>query len=81
MAFSIKKTNKVVNISTFASRMSNIKSMFKIAHENASNLHAEMEEEIKNKSAQIASLQSDIQTISTTKKEAEEFMENISKLI
>lgn len=81
MAFSIKKTNKVVNISTFASRMSNIKSMFKIAHENASNLHAEMEEEIKNKSAQIASLQSDIQTINTTKKEAEEFMENISKLI
>lgn len=81
MAFSIKKTDKVVNISTFASRMSNIKSMFKIAHENASNLHAEMEEEIKNKSAQIASLQSDIQTINTTKKEAEEFMENISKLI
>lgn len=81
MAFSIKKTNKVVNISTFASRMSNIKSMFKIAHENASNLHAEMEEEIKNKSAQIASLQSDIQTINIIKKEAEEFMDNISKLI
>ena len=81
MAFSIKKTDKVVNISTFASRMSNIKSMFKIAHENASNLHAEMEEEIKNKSAQIASLQSDIQTINITKKEAEEFMDNISKLI
>lgn len=81
MAFSIKKTDKVVNISTFASRMSNIKSMFKIAHENASNLHAEMEEEIKNKSAQIASLQSDIQTINTTKKEAEDFMFNIGKFI
>lgn len=81
MAFSIKKTGKVVNISTFASRMSDIKSMFKIAHENASNLHAEMEEEIKNKSAQIASLQSDIQTINITKREAEEFMDNISKLI
>ena len=72
---------KKVKVAPFSERMASIKSMFKIAHENASNLHAEMEEEIKNKSAQIASLQSDIQTINTTKKEAEEFMENISKLI
>lgn len=40
-----------------------------------------MEEEIKSKESQIASLQSDIETINVTKKEAETFMENISKLI
>ena len=41
----------------------------------------QMEEEIKNKESRIASLQSDIETINVTKKEAETFMENISKLI
>ncbi len=40
-----------------------------------------MEEKIKSKESQIASLQSDIETINVTKKEAETFMENISKLI
>ena len=61
--------------------MSSIKAAFKTAHENANNLHSQMEEEIKNKESQIASLQSDIDTINVTKKEAEIFMENISKLI
>lgn len=66
---------------TFAEQMSSIKAAFKTAHENANNLHSQMEEEIKNKESQIASLQSDIATINVTKKEAEIFMENISKLI
>lgn len=66
---------------TFAEQMSSIKAAFKIAHENANNLHSIMEEEIKSKESQIASLQSDIETINVTKKEAETFMENISKLI
>ena len=78
MAFGTKKT---VVAPSFSERMASIKSMFKTAHENASNLHAEMEQEIKNKEAQIASLQSEIETISTTKKDAETFMDNISKLI
>ena len=81
MAFGTKKTGKVVETSSFASKMSSIKSMFKIAHENASNLHAEMEKEIEKKNNQIASLQSDIETINVTKKEAEVFMENLSKFI
>ena len=81
MAFGTKKTAKVIETPSFASRMSSIKNMFKVAHEDASNLHAEMEREIEKKSAQIASLQSDIENINTTKKEAEVFMENISKLI
>lgn len=49
--------------------------MFKTAHEDASNLHAEMEQEI------IAALQEDIKTIDVTKQEAETFMSNIEKLI
>lgn len=66
---------------TFAEQMASIKAAFKTAHENANNLHSMMEEEIKNKESQIASLQNDIETINVTKKEAETFMENISKLI
>lgn len=66
---------------SFAEQMQSIKTAFKTAHENANNLHSMMEEEIKNKESQIASLQSDIETINVTKKEAETFMENISKLI
>lgn len=38
---------------TFAEQLSRIKSQFKIAHENANNLHAVMSEEIDRKSAQI----------------------------
>mgnify|MGYP006864521929 CR=1 FL=1 len=53
--------------------------MVETCHENAGKLKAE--KEIESKNAQIASLQSDIENINTTKKEAEVFMENISKLI
>lgn len=81
MAFKTNKTTKVIETPSFASRMSSIKSVFKIAHENASNLHAEMEKEIGKKQAQIGSLQKDISEITTVKKEAEDFMSNISKLI
>lgn len=79
MAFGTKKS--VVATPSFSERMASIKSIFKTAHENASNLHLQMEQEIKNKEAQIASLQSEIETISTTKKDTETFMDNISKLI
>lgn len=61
--------------------MGSIKSMFKTAHDNASKLKADMKKELESKNAQIVSLQSDIETINVTKKEVEEFMENISKLI
>lgn len=81
MAFGTKKTAKVIETPSFASRMSSIKNMFKVAHEDASKLKVEMEKEIESKNAQIASLQSEIETISTTKKETETFMDNISKLI
>lgn len=41
---------------TFAEQMQSIKAAFKTAHENANNLHSQMEEEIKSKEAQIATL-------------------------
>ena len=44
MAFGTKKS--VVAAPSFSERTASIKSMFKTAHENASNLHAEMESEI-----------------------------------
>ena len=79
MAFGIKKTT-IVTL-PFSERMASIKSMFKTAHEDASNLHAEMEQEIAKKETQIAALQEDIKTIDVTKQEAETFMSNIEKLI
>lgn len=79
MAFGMKKTT--VATLPFSERMTSIKSMFKTAHEDASNLHAEMEQEIAKKESQIAALQEDIKTIDVTKQEAETFMSNIEKLI
>ena len=86
MAFGTKKS--VVAAPSFSEKMASIKSMFKTAHENASNLHAEMESEIAKMESeiakmesQIAALQEDIKTIGVTKQEAETFMSNIEKLI
>ena len=79
MAFGTKKS--VVATPSFSERMASIKSMFKTAHEDASSLHAEMEQEIAKKESQIAALQEDIKTIDVTKQEAETFMSNIEKLI
>ena len=79
MVFGTKKTT--VATLPFSERMASIKSMFKTAHEDASNLHAEMEQEIAKKESQIAALQEDIKTIDVTKQEAETFMSNIEKLI
>lgn len=79
MAFGMKKTT--IATLPFSERMASIKSMFKTAHEDASNLHAEMEQEIAKRESQIAALQEDIKTIDVTKQEAETFMSNIEKLI
>ena len=79
MAFGMKKS--VVATPSFSERMAGIKSMLKTVHEIASNLHAEMEQEIAKKESQIAALQEDIKTIDVTKQEAETFMSNIEKLI
>lgn len=72
---------KVINPTLLNGRLASIKAVFKAAHESASTFHAEMEEDVKSKSAQIESLQHDIETINACKKETEKFMENISKLV
>lgn len=77
MAFGTKKSVAP----SFSERTVSIKSVFKTIHENASNLHAEIEQEIAKKESQIAALQEDIKTIDVTKQEAEAFMSNIEKLI
>ena len=79
MAFGMKKTTVVPP--PFSERMAGIKSMFEIIHESASNLHAEMEQEIARKESQIAALQEDIRTIDVTKQEVEAFMSDIEKII
>ena len=66
---------------TFAERLDKIKNQFKIAHENANNLHSKMSEEIDRKSAQILKIQEEIASITEVKKDTEVFMYNISKLI
>ena len=66
---------------TFAEQLSKNKSQFKIAHENASNLHAKMSQEIDKESAQILKIQEEITSITEVKKDTEVFMDNISKLI
>lgn len=79
MAFGINKAKLAVP--GYAEQLNKIKESFRIAHENASNLHSQMEKEIESKEAQIAQLQLEINSINTTKAEAEIFMENISKFI
>ena len=66
---------------TFAEQLDKIKNQFKIAHENANNLHSKMSEEIDRKSAQILKIQKEIASITEVKKDTEVFMDNILKLI
>lgn len=42
MAFETKKTAKVIETPSFASRMSSIKNMFKVTHEDASKAETEV---------------------------------------
>ena len=75
------KTEIPVGTPSFAEKMANIKKAFKEAHENANTLHGEMEQQIQLKLFNIDELNKQIEEINVTKKEAEEFMKNISKLI
>ena len=66
---------------TFTEQLGKIKNQFKIAYENANNLHVEILEEIDRKSAQILKIQKEIASITEVKKDTEVFMDNILKLI
>ena len=79
-----KKEETVVKTETgvnYAQKLASIKNTFKIAHENASNLHSLMEGDIQEKQDKIKELQDSIDTINVAKRDTETFMENISKLI
>ena len=81
-----KKEETVVKTETktdvnYAQKLAGIKNTFKIAHENASNLHSLMERGIQEKQDKIKELQDSIDTINVAKRDTETFMENISKLI
>lgn len=55
--------------------------MFKRAYEDALRLDTEMQAGIDSKKEMIASIEADINTIATTKKEARDFMSNLEKFI
>lgn len=81
-----KKEEAVVKTETktdvnYAQKLASIKNSFKIAHENASNLHSMMERDIQEKQNKIKELQDSIDAINVAKRDTETFMENISKLI
>ena len=77
------KKNKSVKVSkpTFQERLGDVKSMFKRAYEDALRLDTEMQASIDSKKEMIASIEADINTIATTKKEARDFMSNLEKFI
>lgn len=78
MAFGSKK-QAVIAKPSFKERLTGVKSMFKKAHEDASKLNAEMQASIDSKKEMIASIEADINTIATIKKEARDFMSNLEK--
>ena len=80
MAFGSKKQAVIVEPS-FKERLTGVKSMFKKAHEDASKLNAEMQNEIDNYKMLIASYEVKIEDVSTTQKETQEFMSNLEKFI
>ena len=80
MAFGGKK-QAVIAKPSFKERLTGVKSMFKKAHEDASKLSAEMQDEIDNYKMLIASYEVKIEDVSTTQKETQEFMSNLEKFI
>jgi hypothetical protein len=80
MAFGSKK-QAVIAKPSFKERLTGVKSMFKKAHEDASKLNTEMQNEIDNYKMLIASYEVKIEDVSTTQKETQEFMSNLEKFI
>lgn len=80
MAFGSKK-QAVIAKPSFKERLTGVKSMFKKAHEDASKLNTEMQNEIDNYKMLIASYEVKIEDVSTTQKETQEFMSNLKKFI
>lgn len=74
-------TKKNKSVEVLLERLDGVKSMFKRAYEDALRLDTEMQASIDSKKEMIASIEADINTIATTKKEARDFMSNLEKFI
>ena len=77
----VKETTVVVARKTFNDRLTDVKSMFKKAYEEANNLRDEMLGEIAVKQTQIESIQASINEIEATKADTEKFINNLEKFI
>lgn len=77
----VKETTIVVTKKTFNDRLTDVKSMFKKAHEEATNLRDEMLGEIAVKQTQIENIQASINEIEATKADTEKFINNLEKFI
>ena len=76
-----KETTVVVARKTFNDRLTDVKSMFKKAYEEANNLRDEMLGEIAVKQTQIENIQASINEIEATKADTEKFINNLEKFI
>lgn len=77
----VEKTTVVVARKTFNDRLTDVKSMFKKAYEEANNLRDEMLGEIAVKQTQIENIQASINEIEATKADTEKFISNLEKFI
>ena len=77
----VKEATVVVARKTFNDRLTDVKSMFKKAYEEANNLRDEMLGEIAVKQTQIENIQASINEIEATKADTEKFINNLEKFI
>ena len=77
----VEETTVVVTRKTFNDRLTDVKSMFKKAYEEANNLRDEMLGEIAVKQTQIENIQASINEIEATKADTEKFINNLEKFI
>lgn len=75
------KKQATITKPSFKERLTEVKSLFKKAHEDASKLNTEMQNEIDNYKMLITSYEVKIEDVSTTQKETQEFMSNLEKFI
>ena len=71
----------VIAPKTFEDKLTDVKALFKKAHEDADALRNEMLVEIASKQCQIESLQSEINNIEATKADTEKFITNIEQFL
>ena len=77
----VEETTVVVARKTFNDRLTDVKSMFKKAYEEANNLRDEMLGEIAVKQTQIENIQASINEIEVIKADTEKFINNLEKFI